>query len=57
VADRERRLGDEHPDTLTARASLAVSYRQGGRTGDAIAIEERAVAEPERLPGDQSTIE
>jgi len=31
VADSERLLGDEHPDTLTARSNLAFSYWQAGR--------------------------
>jgi hypothetical protein len=34
-------VGPEHPDTLTARANLAASYQQAGRTGEAIAIGER----------------
>ncbi|MDH6463104.1 hypothetical protein M2302_003289 [Micromonospora sp. A200] len=47
-----RLLGDEHPDTLTARANLAASYWQAGRTADAITIEEKVVADRERLLGD-----
>ena len=43
VADHERLLGDEHPATPTARANLAVSYPQAGRTADAIAIEARGL--------------
>ena len=35
-------LGPDHPDTLTARANLASSYRAAGRTGEAITIEEQA---------------
>ena len=50
-ADSERLLGPEHPDTLPARANLASSYRQAGRTTDAITIEERVVADSERLLG------
>ncbi|MFE7559936.1 tetratricopeptide repeat protein [Kitasatospora sp. NPDC057500] len=41
AADAERLLGDEHPDTLTALGSLAASYWQAGRTGEAIGIKER----------------
>jgi hypothetical protein len=51
VADRERILGAEHPDTLRARANLAVSYRSAGRTAEAIAIEEQVVADRERILG------
>ncbi|WP_326763264.1 FxSxx-COOH system tetratricopeptide repeat protein (plasmid) [Streptomyces sp. NBC_01591] len=53
VADCERLLGDEHPDTLAARASLAASYWQAGRTNDAIEIEEHVLAEYERLLGNE----
>ncbi len=52
MADRERLLGDDHPDTLTARANLAASYQQAGRTSEAIAILGRVVADRERLLGD-----
>ena len=50
---RERLLGDEHPDTLSARANLAASYQQAGRTNDAITIKERVLADRERLLGDE----
>ena len=46
-----RILGPEHPDTLTARANLASSYRQAGRTNDAIKIEEQVVGDRERILG------
>jgi tetratricopeptide (TPR) repeat protein len=46
-------LGDEHPDTLIARASLAAAYRQAGRVTSAIAIEEDLASDFERLLGDQ----
>ncbi|MFJ3673672.1 tetratricopeptide repeat protein, partial [Streptomyces sp. NPDC090106] len=49
----ERLLGGEHPDTLTARASLAASYWQAGRTGEAIVIEEQVLADRERLLGEE----
>ena len=32
VEDRERLIGVDHPSTLTARANLAASYWQAGRT-------------------------
>ncbi|WP_406294366.1 tetratricopeptide repeat protein [Embleya sp. NBC_00888] len=51
TADAERLLGGEHPDTLTARANLTVSYWQAGRTGEAIALAERVLADIERLSG------
>jgi hypothetical protein len=34
-------LGPDHQDTLTARAYLGLSYREVGRTGEAIAILEQ----------------
>ncbi|MFE9690644.1 tetratricopeptide repeat protein [Micromonospora sp. NPDC005806] len=48
-----RLLGDEHPDTLTARASLAGSYWHAGFTADAITILEQVVADSARLLGDK----
>jgi tetratricopeptide (TPR) repeat protein len=43
--------GTEHPDTLRARASLAVSYWQAGRNDEAITIEEEVLADRERILG------
>jgi hypothetical protein len=37
----------DHPDTITARANLASSYWQAGRTTDAITIEEQVRAGPD----------
>ena len=51
VADRERLLGPDHPDTVTARANLATSYWSAGRTAEAIALLEQVVADCERLLG------
>ncbi|SDT83483.1 Tetratricopeptide repeat-containing protein [Streptomyces sp. TLI_053] len=51
AADAERLLGGEHPDTLSARAGLAVSYRQAGRTGEATDLQERVLADCVRLLG------
>jgi len=52
LADQATRLlGDEHPDTLRARANLADSYGQAGRTGEAISLGERVAADRERLLG------
>jgi tetratricopeptide (TPR) repeat protein len=53
VDDAMRVLGDEHPSTITARADLASSYWQGGRTGDAIIIEEKVVDDARRVLGDE----
>ncbi|MFF3784061.1 tetratricopeptide repeat protein [Streptomyces sp. NPDC001933] len=53
VADCERLLGNEHPDTLSARANLAASYWQAERTNDAINLLAHTVAEYERLLGDE----
>jgi len=44
-------LGPKHPDTLTARANLAASYGQAGRTDDAITIMELVIADRERILG------
>jgi tetratricopeptide (TPR) repeat protein len=67
LADRERLLGTDHPDTLRARNNLAAAYRvtgipggQGAQVGghsgqvtaEAIALLERALADCERLLGD-----
>jgi hypothetical protein len=51
VADCERLLGAEHPDTLTSRNNLAAVYRAAGRTAEAIALSERTLADRERLLG------
>ncbi|MFF3735327.1 FxSxx-COOH system tetratricopeptide repeat protein [Streptomyces sp. NPDC002476] len=53
VADCERLLGDEHPDTLTARTCLAASYQQAGRTNEAISLLDHVLADRERLLGNE----
>jgi hypothetical protein len=53
LSDRERILGDEHPDTLTARANLAGSYRSAGRTPEAIELQQRVLSDRERILGDE----
>lgn len=45
----ERLLGGNHPDTLIIRGNLAVSYREAGRTGDAIKRGEQVAAVMERF--------
>ena len=51
LADCERLLGADHPDTLSAVANLAYAYRAAGRTAEAIPLYERALADRERLLG------
>jgi hypothetical protein len=51
IADLERTLGSDHPDTLSARNSLAVAYHAAGRTADAIPLVEQTLAARERLLG------
>ncbi len=51
AADTERVLGPDHPRTLTARGNLAASYWSAGRTGKAIAKQERVAADTERILG------
>jgi hypothetical protein len=53
VDDAVRLLGEEHPDTITAGANLAVSYWQAGRTTDAITILEKVVDDRVRLLGEE----
>jgi hypothetical protein len=35
LADRERVLGPDHPDTLNSRDNLATAYQAAGRTEEA----------------------
>jgi tetratricopeptide (TPR) repeat protein len=51
VADRERVLGPDDPDTLTARNNLATAYWAAGRTGEAITLHEQTLADRERILG------
>ncbi|MFC4611543.1 tetratricopeptide repeat protein [Streptomyces maoxianensis] len=53
ATDSERLLGDEHPDTLTAAANLALCYSVAGRATEAISLRERVLADSERLLGDE----
>ncbi|MFF4379988.1 tetratricopeptide repeat protein [Kitasatospora sp. NPDC001547] len=46
-----RVLGDDHPDTLTARNNLAHSYWEAGRTDDAITLQEQVLADRRRIFG------
>jgi hypothetical protein len=51
LADCERMLGADHPDTLTTRNNLAMAYRAAGRTAEAIPLLERTLADCERMLG------
>jgi tetratricopeptide (TPR) repeat protein len=51
VADCERVLGADHPDTLASRSNLAVAYRAAGRTAEAIPLFQRTLADCERVLG------
>ena len=48
---RERVLGADHPDTLTARNNLADAYVSAGRLDEAIPLFERTLADHERVLG------
>ena len=51
VADQERLLGADHPDTLMSRNNLALAYSAAGRTGEATALHEQVLAARERVLG------
>ncbi|MGW0183153.1 tetratricopeptide repeat protein, partial [Nocardia sp. NPDC003345] len=51
LADFERVLGGEHPDTLTSRNNLAGAYRTVGRVAEAVTLHERNLADCERVLG------
>jgi tetratricopeptide (TPR) repeat protein len=51
LADLERTLGPGHPDTLSARNSLAIAYRAAGRVAEAISLHEQTLAARERIRG------
>jgi hypothetical protein len=53
LADRERVLGADHPDTLASRNSLAGAYESAGRLDEAIPLHEQTLADCERVLGDQ----
>ena len=52
LADRERVLGETHPDTLTSRSNLANAYRDAGRLDQAVPLLERTLADRERVLGE-----
>ena len=51
LADRERVLGPDHPDTLTSRNNLAYAYQAAGRLEQAIPLYEQTLADRERVLG------
>ena len=51
LADEERVLGADHPDTLTTRHNLASAYRDAGRSAEAITMHEQTLAARERVLG------
>ena len=51
VADQERVLGPDHPDTLTTRNNLALAYQDAGRLDEAIGLHEQTLAARERVLG------
>jgi tetratricopeptide (TPR) repeat protein len=51
LADMERVLGTDHPDTLAARGNLAIAYGEVGRTAEAITLYGQTLADRERVLG------
>jgi len=58
TADLERLLGAGHPDTLTARNSLAIAYQAADRVQEAIPLFERTLVDRTRAlgPGHPDTL-
>ena len=51
LADQERVLGPDHPDTLASRNNLALAYQAAGRIEEAITLHEQTLAARERVLG------
>ena len=51
MADFERVLGPDHPDTLKSRSNLANDYQEAGRVDEAIALNEQTLADRKRVLG------
>ena len=51
LAERERVLGADHPDTLTVRNNLAGAYKSAGRLAEAVELFERVLADRVRVLG------
>ncbi len=56
LADRERILGNDHLDTLTARNNLAYVYRAVGSFGRAVPLLKRTLADCERILGNHHSL-
>ena len=58
LADRQRVLGPDHPDTPTSRNNLAYAYEAAGNLGRAIPLHEQVLADTERVlgPGHPQTL-
>ena len=52
LADRVRVLGEDHPDTLTARNNLAYAYRSAGDLARAIPLFERTLTDCAQVLGE-----
>ena len=51
LADRHRLLGDDHPDTLTSRATLARLAARQGRRAEAEELYRQVIADRTRILG------
>ena len=51
LTDRRRLLGDDHPDTLTSRATLARLAARQGRRGEAEELYRQVIADRSRVLG------
>ena len=51
TADLERLLGQDHPDTLNSRNSLAAAYLEAGRVFEAVPLFEQTLVARQRLLG------
>ena len=51
LADRHRLLGDDHPDTLTSRATLARLAGRQGRCAEAEELYRQVIADRSRVLG------
>jgi hypothetical protein len=51
LADRRRLLGDDHPDTLTSRATLARLVGRQGRRAEAEELYRQVIADRTRVLG------
>ena len=51
IADEERVLGADHPNTLSSRNNLALAYQDAGRGAEAISLHEQNLAACERVLG------